>query len=150
MATTQHPTASWFIPIRCIGMIRRRFRFALITVLILMVAGGLLLMHGLDTHGSQMQRAATGEMSAVDGNGGHGLDHHDGEGSHCEGCMAGAVMAACVAVITVFASWSLTRRVLGASRSTPLLISGGDRVRRAVDVFRPPGPVWIRLSVMRC
>lgn len=59
-------------------------------------------------------------------------------------------MAACVAVIMVFESWSLIRRVLGASRSTPLLMPGLDRVRRAVDVFRPPGPVWIRLSVMRC
>lgn len=131
-------------------MIWRRYRIVSITALTVLVAGGLLLMHGLDTHGSQMQRAATGEMSAVDGHGGHGLDHHDDDGSHCDGCMAGAVMAACVAVITVFAPWSLTRRVLGASRSTPLLISGGDRVRRAVDVFRPPGPVWIRLSVMRC
>lgn len=149
MATTQHPTASWFVPIRCIGMIRRRFRFASITVLTLMVAGGLLLMHGLDTHGSQMHTAAVGEMGALDGHGGHGVDHHDRDESHCEGCMAGAV-AACVAVMTAFVSWSLIRYGLAARRSTLSLLAVLDRFRRAVDVFRPPDPAWIRLSVMRC
>ena len=141
---------AWFASIRCSEMIWRRYRIVSITALTVIVAGGLLLMHGLDTHGSQMQPVAVSEAVAVDGHGGHGVDHHDDDGSHCEGCMAGAVMAACVAVITVFASWSLIRRVLGASRSTPLLMSGLDRFRRAVDVFRPPDPAWIRLSVMRC
>lgn len=141
---------AWFASIRCSEMIWRRYRIVSITALTVIVAGGLLLMHGLDTHGSQMQPVAVSEAVAVDGHGGHGVDHHDDDGSHCEGCMAGAVMAACVAVIMVFESWSLIRRVLGASRSTPLLMSGLDRARRAVDVFRPPGPAWIRLSVMRC
>ena len=150
MGDARRPFVPGFVSIRCSAMIWRRYRLVSITALTVIVAGGLLLMHGLDTHGSQMQPVATGEVSAVDVHGGHGLDHHDGEGSHCEGCMAGAVMAACVAVITVFASWSLIRRVLGASRSTALLTSGLDRVRRTVDVFKPPGPVWIRLSVMRC
>ena len=32
----------------------------------------------------------------------------------------------------------------------PKLLAVLDRFRRAVDVFRPPDPAWIRLSVMRC
>ena len=150
MEAARRPFVPEFASIRCSAMIWRRYRIVSITALTVLVAGGLLLMHGLDTHGSQMQPVAVSEVSAVDGHGGHGVDHHDDDGSHCDGCMAGAAMAACVAVIMVFESWSLIRRVLGASRSTPLLMSGLDRVRRAVDVFRPPGPVWIRLSVMRC
>ena len=150
MEAARRPFVPEFASIRCSAMIWRRYRIVAITALTVIVAGGLLLMHGLDTHGSQMRPAGVGEVSAVDGHGGHGTDHLDGESSHCDGCMAGAVMAACVAVITGFVSLSLVRGVLGARRSTPTLPSALARLRRAVDVCRPPDPAWIRLSVMRC
>lgn len=150
MVAAQRTVLRRFFSVRCFKMMWRRFRFAAMTALTVIVAGGLLLMHGLDSHGSQMRPEAVSELSTVDGHGDHGVDHHDDDGSYCEGCMAGTVMAACVAVITAFASWSLIRRDLGARCSTSLLLIGLDRVQRAVDVFRPPDPAWIRLSVMRC
>lgn len=136
-----------FVPIWCLAMIRHRFALVAITVLTVIVVGGLLLMHGLDTHGSQMHPAPVDEVSPVDGHGGHGTNHHDGQ---CDGCMAGAVMATCVAVITAVVSLSLVRRVMGARSLTPSMPSGLARLRRAVDLFMPPDPAWIRLSVMRC
>lgn len=141
---------SEFVPIRCSPMMWVRFRVASLTVLTVVVAGGLLLMHGLDTHGSQMHPAAASDSIAVSGHGDHGAERHHDESSHCDGCMAGALMVACVAVISVFVSLSLIRRALGARGSTSSLSSWLDRVQWAVDVLRPPDPAWIRLSVVRC
>ena len=112
-----------------------------------MLVGALLLMHGLDAHarGSHPDGAsvpaATVEQHAYD----EPTDH-----AHCAECLAGHVLAACVAVIAAIGAIGLARRLVSRGRLAALAATVADRMRGPVTLARPPDPLWVRLSVMRC
>jgi hypothetical protein len=114
-----------------------------------MLVGALLLMHGLDARaGDAHQPDAHAPAVVVD-------EHSHGESVpaehwHCVDCLAGHVMAACVAIITVIGGVGLVRRRLARGSLAAPASALADRVRGLVDLARPPDPAWVRLSVMRC
>ena len=122
----------------------RLSRWTVLLVLPLM-AGALLLMHGLvagaseDASHASMSEATSHEHPAP-------ASHEE---RHCEGCVAGHLMAACVAVVASVATVSFSRRAIrGPRTATPLAETG--LLRTARELLRPPDPAWVRLAVMRC
>jgi hypothetical protein len=121
-------------------------RWTAVLVLPLLV-GALLLMHGLDAgsttdglHGASAiapTHAHQGEAPA---------EHHD---TGCDGCAVSHVMAACVAIVATVVGLRLARRAVGVRVST-LVGSARDGIRAARQLLRPPDPAWVRLAVMRC
>ena len=115
-----------------------------------MLVGALLLMHGLDARAGESH--ASGPAAATAG--ADAEHHHDRSapsehGAHCADCMAGHVMVACVAIITAVGVIRAARRLLARGRSVSA-VAVIDRVRGLVELARPPDPPWVRLSVMRC
>lgn len=114
-----------------------------------MLVGALLLMHGLDAQaGDSHHSPASASASVVHEHPHDALSPADH--GHCADCLAGHVMAVCVAVITAIGGFGLVRRLLArASMAAPAVVMAG-RVRGLVELARPPDPAWVRLSVMRC
>lgn len=112
-----------------------------------LLAGALLLMHGLDagatTHGLHGTSAAASTKSHQ---GETPAEHHD---PGCDGCAVGHVMAACVAIVATVVGVRLARRAAGVRVST-LVGSATGRIRAARQLLHPPDPAWVRLAVMRC
>lgn len=73
--------------------------------------------------------------------------HHD----DCPDCLHHLVTA-CVAVLTAFAAWRLTRRFAGPPRLEPgpPPDDGASPWGMPRPLGRSPDPAWIRLGVMRC
>lgn len=121
-------------------------RWTALLVLPLLV-GALLLMHGLDAGA-----ATSGSHSAVAVASDHShqserpREHHD---AGCDGCAAGHVMAACVAIVVTLVGLRAARRVAG-TRLSILLDTAMHQIRSARQLLRPPDPAWVRLAVMRC
>jgi hypothetical protein len=112
-----------------------------------LLVGALLLMHGLDAGaGTNGLHDVAAAAPAHDHPAETPAEHHD-EG--CEGCAAGHVMAACVAIVATILGLRLARRVAGIRLST-LVDAAIGRVRAARQLLRPPDPAWVRLAVMRC
>ena len=112
-----------------------------------LLAGALLLMHGLDagatTNGLHAAAAAAPTHSHQDE---APTEHRD---AGCDGCAVGHVLAACVAIMATVVGLRLARRAAGVSVST-LVDFATARTRAARQVLRPPDPAWVRLAVMRC
>lgn len=113
-----------------------------------MLVGALLMMHGLNAHAGGPSPSEVASSALV-------AEHpHDetapAEHGHCLDCLAGHLMAACVAIIAAVGGVTLARRLLarGALVSPVRAIAG--RVRGLIELARPPDPAWVRLSVMRC
>lgn len=110
-----------------------------------LLAGALLLMHGLDAGG----HATAAVPAHVDAEG----DRHDHGTSGCESCPGTHhLLAACMAVAATAATLRLARRTrcrfAVARRSFAMQV--GRAGSRLVELARPPDPAWVRLSVMRC
>ncbi len=121
-------------------------RWTALLVLPLLV-GALLLMHGLDAGASTT--GLHGVAAAAPTHGHHietPAEHRD---AGCEGCTFGHVMAACVAIVATVVGLRLARRATGTRLST-LVFSALGRIRAARQLLRPPDPAWVRLAVMRC
>lgn len=132
-------------------------RWTWLLVLPLLV-GALLLMHGLDAGaGDHHAPAATAAASVVEPHShtepGTHLDASapaSSEDGHCLDCLAGHVMAACMAIITTIVGIGLARRRLGGGLVTALAATLEQAARGLIESTRPPDPAWVRLSVMRC
>lgn len=111
-----------------------------------LLAGALLLMHGLDagTTASGLHGAAAAAPTHSH-QGEAPTEHHD---AGCDGCAVGHVMAACVAIMATVVGVRLARRAAGVRVST--LVDFATRIRAARQLLRPPDPAWVRLAVMRC
>lgn len=117
---------------------------------LLLLAGALLLMHGLDARvhiepGPAAQPvgvSAAGDWDEAERSAGH-------DDEHCPTCASGHVMVACVAILTAFAGLICLRRALGQVVAT-LAAATSAGVQVAHRILRPPEPAWVRLAVMRC
>lgn len=121
-------------------------RWTALLVLPLLV-GALLLMHGLDAGATTT--GARGAVAVASDHSHHGEapgEHHDGG---CDGCAIGHVMAACVAIVVTLVGLRAARRVAG-TRLSILLDTAMHQIRSARQLLRPPDPAWVRLAVMRC
>ena len=117
------------------------------TVLLVLplLAGALLLMHGLDA-GTHTTAAALAHVDV----------ESDGHGHHTPGCESCPgthhLLAACMAIAATAATLRLARRtgcrlaIAVRSVVTPAARFGV----RLAELARPPDPGWVRLSVMRC
>jgi len=117
------------------------------TVLLVLplLAGALLLMHGLDAGATTDElHAASGAAPRLAHRGETPAEHHD---TGCDSCVFGHVVAACVAVVATVVGLRVARRATGTRMST--LVSALGRIR-AARRLRPPDPTWVRLAVMRC
>jgi hypothetical protein len=114
-----------------------------------MLIGALLVMHGLDAQaGDHHPETTAASASIVDA---HPHDESTpAEHGHCVDCLTGHVMAACAAIITAIGGVGLVRRLLTRGTLTAPTAAVADRVRSLVELARPPDPAWVRLSVMRC
>lgn len=125
-------------------------RWAWFLVLPLLV-GGLLFMHGLDAH-SRVSHAP-GDMAtpatAIDDEHFHDESTPAGDG-HCVECLAGHVAAVCVAIITTIAGVGMIRRLLAGGALVALAATVARCFRGPLGLDRPPDAAWVRLSVMRC
>ena len=110
-----------------------------------LLAGALLLMHGLDAGASEAAPHASVSGSAPHEH--HSAPAHD-EDHGCDDC-AGHLMAACLAVVASIATFSLARRMIRGrwTTSTPSILS--HLIRRARELLPPPDPVWVRLAVIQ-
>lgn len=125
-----------------------------------MLVGALLLMHGLEARvGAHHPAPVVAPAAAVDvgsrvdpGDQLHvvGLRSMSGEHDDCAGCLAGHVMAACVAVITAIGGAALVRRLLARATVAASATLTAARMQGLAGFARPPDPPWGRLSVMRC
>ena len=114
-----------------------------------MLVGALLLMHGLDAQAGDTHHSATAASAGVVEAHPHDVLTRADHG-HCADCLAGHVMAACVVIITAIGGLGLGRRLLTwRSLMAPAAAVAG-RVCALVELARPPDPAWVRLSVMRC
>jgi hypothetical protein len=112
-----------------------------------LLVGALLLMHGLDAGASTAGSQGVGAVAPAHSHQGEGVgEHHD---AGCDGCAVGHVMAACVAIVATVAGLRVAQRVAGTRLST-LVDAATGRVRAARQLLRPPDPAWVRLAVMRC
>ena len=122
-------------------------RWAAVLFLPLLV-GALLLMHGLDAGGVESGgHGSLGVVSHEHSDEESSAEHHDH--SSCPECIAGHVLASCVAVLAAVVVIRAARRFLAiaaAPVTVPVLAGWWDRFA----VWRPPDPAWVRLSVMRC
>jgi len=123
-------------------------RWTLLLVLPMLV-GALLLIHGLDAYAGESHHGAASASGPV-----VEAHPHDqatpADHGHCVDCPVGHVMAACVAIITAIGGVGLARRFLDRGILAAPAAAVTDRVRSLVELARPPDPVWVRLSVMRC
>ena len=114
-----------------------------------MLVGALLLMHGLDAQAGETHHSGTSASAGVVEEHPHDVltpaDH-----GPCVDCLAGHVMAACVAIITAIGGLGLGRRLLTPGSLAAPAAAVAGRVRGLVELARPPDPAWVRLSVMRC
>jgi hypothetical protein len=120
-----------------------------ITVLLLpLLVGGLLLMHGLAASGGgDHHGGVAAELHAA----GVSAEHHDvHDHAHCPECIAGHLVAACVAVVAVVVSLRVACRVLILVRAGAVDRPSETASIGVVRIWRPPDPAWVRLSVMRC
>ncbi len=114
-----------------------------------MLVGALLLMHGLDAQAGESHHSATAASASV-------VEVHlhaesaPSEHEHCVDCLAGHVVAACVAIITAIGGIGLTRCLLTRGILASPAAAVTDQVRGLLELARPPDPAWVRLSVMRC
>lgn len=132
--------------VRSRPMSRRRLpRWSALLVLPLLV-GALLLMHGLDARPGPDGIDGARTPSTLLREGDRAGHHDDG---HCGACAAGHVMATCLAIVATVASLRRARRPVGglASPRVPAVTAGS---RAAPPVLHPPEAAWIRLAVMRC
>lgn len=112
-----------------------------------LLAGALLLMHGLDAAASDAASHATAFGAAPPEH-----EHHapaSDEDHECDGCVAGHLMAACVGVVASMATVWLTRRAIPSRRATAPLLAWPGLIRTARELLRPPDPAWMRLGVMQ-
>lgn len=112
-----------------------------------LLAGALLLMHGLDAGPST--NGLPGASATAPAHAHHGeqpAEHHD---AGCDGCGVGHVMAACVAIVATVVGLRFARRAMGA-RAATLVAAAMGRIGAARELLRPPEPAWVRLAVMRC
>lgn len=109
-----------------------------------LLAGALLLMHGLDAGATTPGLAGLADHSHH----GEAPTEHDDD-SHCPACAFGHVMAACVAIVAAAVGIRLAPRARRAHAST-IFGWATVRLRAAQQLLRPPEPAWVRLAVMRC
>jgi len=118
-------------------------------VLLPVVVGALLLMHGLESSAAPPSSGAR----AVEAHSSVHQDHASTPSSdrdHGCGACTPHVMAACVAVVTSLVLLRSSRRLIGP-RWIARATRGRSRWATAIgDVARPPDPVWVRLAVMTC
>lgn len=112
-----------------------------------LLVGALLLMHGLDAaattgglHGASVTASPHSHQGETPS------EHHD---TGCDGCAVGHLVAACAAVLATVVVLRLARGAAPVRVST-LIGSAPDGIRAARQVRRPPDPAWVRLAVMRC
>jgi hypothetical protein len=113
-----------------------------IVVAVPLLAGAVLLMHGVDVAAHALPTAAS--------TGAPHHDHHSGD-EQCDSCpSAHPLVIACVAVAVTIAV--VRRARLGdGSPPTRLGVALTEEARhRVVAVARPPDPAWVCLGVMRC
>ncbi|MGK2949644.1 MAG: hypothetical protein ACSLFP_13810 [Acidimicrobiales bacterium] len=113
-----------------------------------MLVGALLVMHGLDAQSSVSHQSGMLASAGVIEEHPHD-DPVPAEHGHCVECLAAHVMAVCVAVITAVGGLTLVRRLVRGTVAAPVAAAAG-RVQGLVELARPPDPAWVRLSVMRC
>jgi hypothetical protein len=121
-------------------------RWTALLVLPLLV-GALLLMHGLDA------RASAGGLpeasAATPAHAHHRAVPAEHDDEQCASCAVGHVTAACVAIVLAVIGLRLARR--GAGFLVPALLdSVGVRLTAARELLRSAEPAWVRLAVMRC
>lgn len=122
-----------------------------------MLVGALLLMHGLDA-GASAHHGPTVAAQSVDAHSyADAGSHHDrttfaaSEDGDCSNCLTGDLMAACMAIIvTTIVGVGLARHRLGGGLVTALATRLGSAARGLIESARPPDPAWVWLSVMRC
>jgi len=117
-----------------------------VLLLLPLVAGSLLLMHGLDAGASDVVGHGADEPSHSHEDGTHSGRTHEGTDS-CPGCLVHVVMT-CVAVIVAVVAWQL-----GRHRFAPSVVAqrvARWRERPHIGQLRARDPVWVRLSVMTC
>lgn len=146
MWATDHPTDE---PIASRPMSLRLPRWTALLVLPLLV-GALLLMHGLDANAGASPVDAAMAHSLIEASP-HSHDHPASAGNadrDCDHCTAGHLMAACAAVIATVGAVRL-RRSAGLGRLLTVLRRAATGPLPALrDVIHPPEPAWVRLSVM--
>jgi hypothetical protein len=115
--------------------------------------GAFVFMHGFDGHtvDSAMSRSAPAAPATAE----HAVEHSHGdpastEHGGCPDCLAGHVMVACVAILSSVVAFGFLRRLLARVGFVADGKPAPERVRRIVEMARPPDPAWVRLSVMRC
>jgi hypothetical protein len=114
-----------------------------------MLVGALLLMHGLVAQAGDTHHSGAPVSAGI-------VEEHPrdlltpADHGHCADCLAGHVMAACVAIITAIGGLGLGRRLLTRGRRPVPSAAVIGRVRGLAELARPPDPAWVRLSVMRC
>jgi hypothetical protein len=112
-----------------------------------LLAGALLLMHGLDAGANTVGHSGASTVEATHAHQGETpAEHHD---AGCPGCAVGHVMAACVAIVATVIGLRLAQRSAGTHLSTLVATATGS-LRAARQLLRPPDPAWVRLAVMRC
>lgn len=115
-----------------------------------MLVGALLLMHGLDAQaGDAYHHLGTSASAGVVEEPPRDVLTPADQG-HCADCLAGHVMAACVAIITAIGGVGLGRRLLTRGSLAAPAAAVAGQARAVVELTRPPDPAWVRLSVMRC
>ena len=124
----------------------RRWTWSLV---LLTLVGAVLLMHGLDAQAGDSHAAGTSVPSA-----GVEVHAHDestpADHGHCVDCLAGHVMAVCVAIIIAVGGVGLVRHTMTRGNLAAPAAAVADRMRGLIELARPPDPAWVRLSVMRC
>lgn len=119
-------------------------RWAALAALPLVVAA-VLLMHGLDASaGAPAPATASAEHHHS-----AGTDHH----GTCDSCPGPHhLVMACVAVVATIGTCRAARRLSTRMRAgVPAVRTVATRARSLlIDAMPPPGPVWVRLSMMRC
>jgi hypothetical protein len=124
----------------------RRLPRTLVLLVLPLLLGGFLLMHGVEatsTGGGHVAASAVDSHTDQPESGEH---HH---GATCPDCW-GHALAACVAVIVGLVTLRLTRRWVAVARSALPLPTGVRLVRERWEQWHPPEPAWVRLAVMRC
>lgn len=112
------------------------------------LVGALLVMHGLNAHAGD-PRPSEARSSALVAEQLHD-ESAPAEHGPCLDCLAGHLIAACVAVIAAVGSITLARRLQSrGGLVSPVPVIAG-RARGLIELARPPDPAWVRLSVMRC
>lgn len=125
--------------------------------MLVLAAGGLLLMHGLDAPGHLI--AGDDHSPAAHAAHGAAMSDHDAASTAAPGGPDGAdhhrplghVMAMCVAVLAVVAGGTALRRLSLRPLAVPVVTGAAARAwaHRALEPFRPPGPDRLALCILR-